>query len=347
MNKTQMTVELLERRIARGDYCSELPSERILAEEFSVSRPTIRAALENLINDGVLSRRQNGRICIAETSRPASAKVIGFAIPPHLARDLELWRIGFFEAVEGTGAILRMLTYTHWEDIVLSDALKNFDGLFILPPSENVPRWLVEKFKHIDCKVVILDQNETAAGLPSVVMFPPKAEYKLFDYLVEQGHQRIDCINTQPGNPVINQRIKSWENYIEEKGLNGRLLSREMFQPTETSYLLVKDLMSSGSGIGSAVYCTTGPAAIGAMRALQEAGVEIGKDVSICTVNDEGMGRYLLKTLTSLEVLPRAPYLKKPVEWMLGEGDWKGPKLIQPDEVPLFLGETTGGSQDG
>lgn len=343
MNKTKMTVELLERRIAKGDYCSgDLPSERILAQELNVSRPTVRAALESLINDGVLSRRANGRICIAETSGPAGAKVIGFAIPPHLARDLELWRIGVFESVEGTGAILRMLTYTHWEDIVLSDALKNFDGLFILPPSENVPRWLVEKFKNIDCKVVILDQDETAAGLPSVVMFPPKAEYKLFDHLIELGHTRIDCINTQPGNPVINQRIKSWKEYIKEKGLNGRLLSREMFQPTETAYLLVKELMSGGGGIGSAVYCTTGPAALGAMRALQEATVEIGKDVSVCTVNDEGMGRYLLKTLTSLEVLPRAPFLQGPVKWMLEDGDWQGPLLVQPEDVPLYIGETTG-----
>lgn len=155
---------------------------------------------------------------------------------------------------------MRMLTYTHWEDVVLSDALRNFYGLFLLPPSERVPKWLVEKIKSIDCKVVILDQDETQEELPSVVKFPPKVEYKLFDYLVELGYTRIDCINIQPGNPVINRRIETWDGYLKEKGLNGRLLSREMFQPTETAYLVVKELLSGGGGIiGSAIYCTTGP----------------------------------------------------------------------------------------
>jgi GntR family transcriptional regulator len=41
--------------LAVGDM---LPSERRLAEEFGVSRPTLRAAIEELVTDGLLDRRQ-------------------------------------------------------------------------------------------------------------------------------------------------------------------------------------------------------------------------------------------------------------------------------------------------
>lgn len=55
------------------------------------------------------------------------------------------------------------------------------------------------------------------------------------------------------------------------------------------------------------------------MRALSEAGLEIGRDVSVCAVNDENLGRYLLKSLTALESPPRAHDLRHPIDWMLGE----------------------------
>jgi hypothetical protein len=94
--------------------------------------------------------------------------------------------------------------------------------------------------------------------------------------------------------------------------------------------------------LGTALFCTTSPAAIGAMRALHEAKLEIGRDVSVCTVNDEGMAPFLLKTLTSLESPSRARYLRPVVEWMLSGKKWDGSLLIQPKELSIYVGESTG-----
>ena len=78
------------------------------------------------------------------------------------------------------------------------------------------------------------------------------------------------------------------------------------------------------------------------MRALKDAGLEVGADVSVCAVNDEGIGRYLLKSLTALESLPRSHFLRQVTEWMISGDNWKGPLLVQPGDVPLFKGETVG-----
>ena len=61
----------------------------------------------------------------------------------------------------------------------------------------------------------------------------------------------------------------------------------------------------------------TGLSRVTIRAALHEAKLEIGRDVSVCTVNDEGMAPYLLKTLTSLESPPRARYLCPVVELSL------------------------------
>jgi LacI family transcriptional regulator len=113
-------------------------------------------------------------------------------------------------------------------------------------------------------------------------------------------------------------------------------------KPIESAYQTIREALEEGRPVGSALFCTTGPAAIGAMRALHESQLEIGSDVSVCAVNSEGLGKFLLKSLTALEAPPRSLYLRKVSEWMLGDGDWEGPLLIQPDDVPLFAGESTG-----
>lgn len=64
--RNQITTEL-RRRILAGDLPegSAIPSERDLAEEYNVSRMTARAAIESLVDDGLLVRRQGQRATVA------------------------------------------------------------------------------------------------------------------------------------------------------------------------------------------------------------------------------------------------------------------------------------------
>jgi DNA-binding LacI/PurR family transcriptional regulator len=75
--------------------------------------------------------------------------------------------------------------------------LAGFDGMFFIPPSEKIPEWLVAKMMNSRCRVAVLDEDESEAGLLSVVIFPARMEQKLFDHLAGLGHRRIDCVNTQ------------------------------------------------------------------------------------------------------------------------------------------------------
>jgi hypothetical protein len=113
-----------------------------------------------------------------------------------------------------------------------------------------------------------------------------------------------------------------------------------------SAYRLVKYALEGprAGGMAPALLCTTGPAAMGAIRAFYDAGFEVGKDVSICAINDESLGPYLMPSLTSLQVAPRGPYLQSAANWLLGgEGvEWQGPLLVQPDSVPMFIGGSTG-----
>lgn len=342
--KARLAAELLRKRLEHADHrLRKLPGERRLAEEMGLSRNTIRAALALLVRDGLLTRKPNGRIAVRRALKANTrVRTIGFLSPAVFSKDHQLWMDGALGSLKGLKAKLRPLTYGHWGDPVIHQALNGMDGLFFVTTGEAFPGWLARKIRASVCRTVVLDGDESAEDLPSVVLFPASAVEKLLRHLKKLGHRAIDCLNTQAENPVIEARIGVWRRFLEREGLSGVLRSAPKRRPVESAYALVRRTLQRGRSMSPAQLCTTGPAAIGAMRAFQEAGLVIGRDVSVCAVNDEGLAPYLLKTLTSLVSPPRGRYLRDATRWMVGSGAWRGPLLIQPGDAALFIGESTG-----
>jgi hypothetical protein len=55
------------------------------------------------------------------------------------------------------------------------------------------------------------------------------------------------------------------------------------------------------------------------------------------------LGRYLVPSLTAIEMPDLVPQLTLCAQWMIRGGTgWIGPLLMQPSEAPLFVGESVG-----
>ena len=347
MKKVILAAELIEKRILFADHVvAGMPSERQLADELGLSRTTVRKAVQQLMDKGTLERQENGRLQVSQQAGQRRTRTIGFITPEGTSANREEWRESLSRIVRDIGeeydVVLRSVVYGHWADSAIQEALSSFDGAFFLTTSEAIPGWLMKKVTESPCRILSLDKDYSDAGLPSIQLFTPSAETQLFDHLYRLGHRRIDCLNTQALDAVIQNRIAVWREYNELKGTSGQLHSLTLSKPVESAYQLVRDILQEGRSLGTALFCTTGPAAIGAMRAAHEAGLKVGDDISVCAVNSEGVGRYLQPSLTALEAPPRAPYLRRALQWMLSDEAWQGPQLIEADVVPLFEGESTG-----
>ena len=93
----------------------------------------------------------------------------------------------------------------------------------------------------------------------------------------------------------------------------------------------------------TAIFCVTLPAAMGAIRALCELGRQVGKDVSIITIDGEGLAKILVPSITCFDAgLP--PVHAACIEWFAAGGrrNWAGPLLVQPKALALFEGESSG-----
>lgn len=343
--QTRLAVELIRKRLQHGDHAARFPGERQLALELGLSRPTVRKAVMQLAGEGLLRRGDNGRLSV--TAGPAGAsggdrRLIAFLHPGRIGGESAMWRDGVYAAAEARGAVVRSLGYEHYGDPVVSTALEGFDGVFMLPlTDEKIPVPLLRRMTASRARFVVLDRDETALGLRSVIVFPFSSGDKLLDHLRQLGHRRIDCLNIHPVNSVILARIEGWRLYSERHGLAGESISKPAHGTLEDAYSLVSRRLAAGWR-PSAIYGITVHAAIGAMRALHERGMRIGRDVSVVAVNDEGLGRYLVPSLTSLRTPPRDRYVRKAIDWMIHRAEWKTPTLVQPAGAPIFIGESSG-----
>jgi hypothetical protein len=345
MAKVERIIELLEARINRGDYAlTSFPPEVRLAEELGVSRMTARKAILNLVEGGLLQRDVTGRMIVSREKTAPRPLHIGFLLPS-LGASAVRWRRPAEIAVSAHGGHVRFVTFYHWDDPVLLEAIESFDGIFLVPPAEQIPSALVVKLREARARLVVLDADYTSLGLRSVDLVPPTSIHGLLDHLADLGHRRISVFNTQPVDSIIKQRLEQWRLWLATQGLTGQLVNEpeESYgEPLERAYSVAKERLESGIGFGgSAVLCLTMPAAIGLMRAMYEQGQVAGRELSVCCANDEGSARYMCPSLTSTLKAAAEPYLRVCMEWMAG-GEWMGPLLMRPANLQVFIGETTG-----
>lgn len=80
--------------IVRGDLApgAELPSERRLAEELGVSRPTVREALQRLAHAGLIDVRQGGATTVRDYRRSAGLELLPQLLAGAGGPDLDVVR---------------------------------------------------------------------------------------------------------------------------------------------------------------------------------------------------------------------------------------------------------------
>jgi len=337
----------LKNRILQGDYAlAGFPAERQLAMQSGVSYVTARRALQQLIDEGILVRGSNGRVEISKAGHCDVPTVsAAFLAPAFSSPNIERWRSMLNRAVRQMQGNLRPVLYRHWDDPLIADALESFDGVFLLPSTEPMPPELIQRLQKANRPLVMLNEDMSHLGIPTVRQSAPVFVQRLLDHLEAQGHRKIDCLNVQPSNGIVEQRIEQWRLWMAVRHLPGSLINEPVesyTEPYSAAYSAIKRLTLKGSFAPDALFCVTMAGAIGAMRAMHEAGIRPGVDVAVCAMDGEGLAPFQIPSTTAVEEGDVTPSICLCLKWMAqGGGAWSGPLLMQPAEPLLIVREST------
>ena len=336
----------LRKRIINGSYAIKpIPSERQLATEFGVNFMTVRRGLHALEKEQLLVRQPNGRMQVKRIQHgPKRHLNLAFLVPTMISSTVELWRGAIERATADRPCVVRPMQYMHWDDPILIDSMEGFDGIFLDPVPEELPDPVKERLSRPQHPVVVIDHDFSGYGIPSIRIFPPLFVQRLLDHLEALGHRRIGCLNTQPEDSEVRERIDQWRLWMAIHRFCGRLLDSPV-QPHGDVVLHGYEAMNevlSDTREETAWLCTTAPTALGAMRAILDHGLMPGRDLAICSANGEGIASMLNPPLTALEAMDPTPFVAYCLDWMSNGGPpWQGPLLMQPAEAPLIIREST------
>jgi DNA-binding GntR family transcriptional regulator len=352
MAKYDAISNLIEKRIRLGDYALKgIPAEEALASEVGVGRMTARRAMLRLVEKGVLVRQPNGRLAVNRETAEGTPRVsqIAMLMPAWQSSFLHGWQIAGAKVASKLNAVIRKVDFVHWDDPLIAEAMDRFDGVLLYPSADPVPAHIMERLREHRTPLVVLDTDWSMHGIRSIDLMPVSQTRQMLEHLATLGHQRIGCLNTQPLTLDIPERIKQWETWMSERGWSGRLICEPVQaygDSVERGFDVMTKFLQARKPDFTALLCVTAATAVGAMRAMLNAGLRIGQDVSVCAINDEGLARYLNPTLTATQIPDIEPFLEIAVEWIQRrEDDWDAPILLQPSSVPFFVGASTGPCQ--
>ena len=126
--------------------------------------------------------------------------------------------------------------------------------------------------------------------------------YTSVKYLIDLGHKRIGFL---VGPMTCARRtIDRMEGYKKVLADNGIPFDPELIRSQPPSYLLGKESMRAFLKLQdppTAVLCVNDYLAIGAIRAITEAGLSVPEDISVCGLDDIDIAAYFNPPLTSLK----------------------------------------------
>ena len=155
--------------------------------------------------------------------------------------------------------------------------------------------------------------DQSNSDYSSVSVDDTKESYKMVKHLCSLGHKKIAIITACEEDESIGQlRLDGYFQALTEEGITidpkriQRMNKLNDEYSMEAGYRLANQLIHSKVEF-TALYCISDALAVGAMRALYEAGIKVPEDVSVAGFDGIGLGQYYTPNLTTI---------KQPVEEM-------------------------------
>ena len=273
-----------------GDY---IPSEKSLAENYSVSLITIKKALEILVNEGLLKKQKGKGTFVCEppsTHKNTSIDYVEFIVAMGSEFDGNLTRIlkGCEEYLSTKGKSL-IIKYSNNDIDVEAREIENviergINGLLIFSndPDKNI-RYLLE-LRKIGTPFVLIDRFTKKMSVSFVTSDNMDGVYRATEKLVSIGHTKIALLSLNKYKG-ISSVIDRGSGYLSAmKNLCSPDIKPCIYIQEENGIELLTNEIQKG-GI-SAVISVCGDLTTDFINACCQKNIEIPKDVSIISFDE-------------------------------------------------------------
>ncbi len=205
-------------------------------------------------------------------------------------------------------------------------------------------------FEKLDLPAVLVTNNAQSLHLPrlsSVYIDDRRAAREAVEYLTALGHQRFAVVGGH--RKYSDTSMLRWLGAAEALTQQGLAIDSELDYATvyfsaEGGYSGTTELLARGRNF-TALFTMSDLMAIGAVRALRDAGLRVPEDVSVVGFDGLPLGEYLTPRLATIDQ-PAAPIARKTVELLRTMIEDNAPSRHEAVPFTLLHRESAGPAKD-
>ncbi len=173
------------------------------------------------------------------------------------------------------------------------------DGLLVMSPHADA-RFLAENLPS-DLPIVLINTRQDNGNFPSVSVDNYGGAFAMVRHLAERGHRRIALIAGPDSNFDAQERLRGYRAALAEllPGTDEMVLRGDFTE--ESGYRAGTQIVTYGE-LPDAVFAANDMMAIGCLFALNEAGLQVPRDIALAGFDDVPIARYITPPLTTVRV---------------------------------------------
>jgi LacI family transcriptional regulator len=282
-----------------------------IARELGISKMTVSRAINN---DPLVKAKTRERVLEASRRLNYQPNIFARALATNRSHLIgvivpDLMHSYFAEILHGVGIVARasklQIVIGNSEEHIAREISEvealcsRTDGLIIAPTVPQSKMNLYQKMIDDGTKIVLIDRTLEGLDCPMVSTDDVKVGLIATEHLIKLGHRKIGHLRGTMTS-TSKYRLEGYKQALAKNDIGfEKSMVRECGLMESDGYRAMQAWIKEGN-LPTAIFAVNDPAAIGAMQALEEAGIEVGKDVAIVGGGNIHYGDMLRVPLTTV-----------------------------------------------
>ena len=284
----------------------KLPSENQMAKDYSVSVPTVKRALQELVYQKAIYRVKGSGtfVCdIKEQLEENNRRQVNFISNIYFLAFGGYSDSSVMQMIRGAQAylverncnlsILCKQNVHNETDLVEVCYHNHADGIISYVETPEVDHTSLELIKKYQIPTVMIDRGPDAYPHSLVATYNVDGGYQMAKYLLGLGHRKIAFVMERPELPAEDERLKGYKLAIKETGVS---LDKELIFKSDDMERLIAYVRT---GKCTAIQAVNDKIAAIIIGLLQKDNIVVPRDVSVGGFDDWEEVKYVIPHITT------------------------------------------------
>lgn len=165
----------------------------------------------------------------------------------------------------------------------------------------------IRQLKQTDENLLLVDFDGMNMGLNSLVVDFDQSVNLVIDHFIRQGYQKIGILSGEEKTkhnlqPIEDPRLLAFKHKMKQLNLYRPEFTLTAAFSMETGKTAMAEFLSSTEELPNALFASSDALAVGAMQAIQAAGLRVPEDISVIGFNDVSVAKYVSPALSTIKV---------------------------------------------